>query len=667
VEAGDRLSVRVLNAALRDELMPAGRDGRTVLLDCDDEALAAAVARLPDAGDPETVLREVLHSVAPITSERGLRGVLRELKGPPDDLIILCACVLAASRMHSDERHHTSAYYARLCDLLGILPRDQHPAVAGFEAIPARFAALAEWAAREGRGRVMIPAHPSPSLVGVAISQTLLRRVDRDRLGTFFDRHRRQFDLGRDPLRLLRASVIRHQLTDPAQRLLYDEEFAEPLRAALETDYQAWDGTVLDDRGRRVVVGRLRLGLSPGRVTLNLSLPRSTVDTEIRGPDHETVHLPPPPREAMLPLSWLDCAVVGSVTASAADGHLVRVLPGPTMLFEVADSGFWLTAAAAEGEPVILLSCDPELVQRDWGRRRVHAPLPTGWVLICDVESGDLPEELRRAADEDQYEASAAVELFGGLPLELGVWMIDHPPALRSLLDEPVVIEAHGREEDWREIGELRPEEDFTLDAIAHRLGTQHVAVAGHEFSFELAERGLREKVGELGHRPRHEHLMRAGAISSGDARRYGDPRPVVCGATVDSAGLVGWRAPVTVRAQAPVHVIYGDGSVVVATPQPQPQWARQAQLPPGGSWAIPNGHDAVWLCVQSKSHPRVIALKADPVPLTDEVVDVVQWFDEMFAGAPVIERDAGNAEARWRELVHATAFGTEEELPSHG
>jgi hypothetical protein len=159
---------------------------------------------------------------------------------------------------------------------------------------------------------------------------------------------------------------------------------------------------------------------------------------------------------------------------------------------------------------------------------------------------------------------------------------------------------------------------------------------------------------------------MRAGAISDENARLYDDPRPVVCGATVDGAGEPGWQPPVTVRAQATVHVVYRDGHVMLAAPRPQPQWARQAQLPPGGSWAIPSGRDAVWLCVQSRTHPRVVALRSESVPLTDEVLDLAYWFGEHFPDAPVIDRGRGDGEARWRELVQAATI-EDEELPSRG
>jgi len=666
VEAADRLNVESLNDALLAELLPVGRGSSTVLLGCDDQALAAATARLGISGSPDAALRVALQSAGPITTELGLRRVLAALTEPPDDLIVLCVCVLAASRMHPDEQHSTHAYYGRLCEVLGIAPRDQWPAVAGFERTPARFQALAEWAASEGRGTIALPSHPTPALVGIPISQTLLRRVDRDRLGALFDRHRLALDRGRDPLRLLRADSIRHQLTAPAQRLLDRDDLDVPLRATLDAAYHAWDGTVMDERGRRIAAGTLRLGLSPGRVTLNLSLPHLEAAVELTGADGAEALLPAWPAELTLPAGWLSYASDGPVVAQAAHGQLVRVLPGPTMLFDAADTGFWLTAAAAEGSSVLVLTCAPDLATRDWGHRQARLPLPHGWVLICAVKAEELPEELREPARDDESENGRDIELVGGLALEGGVWLIDHPPLLRSRLEDPVVVEARSSDNAWRELGELEPDEPFSLAALAHRPGTHTVAVGGHEFVFELAQSGLRAGVGELAHRPRDLHLMRAGAVSQGDAERYGDPRPAVCGAAVDGAGDPAWQSPLTLRAQAIVHVLYSDGRVGVASPRPQPQWARQAQLPAHGSWPIPDGEQAVWLCVQSRTHPRVIALRAETVRLTDEVLDIAQWFGGAFADAPIIDRSGGGAEARWRELVDAARADTEE-LPAHG
>lgn len=648
------MSLQALTAALLEELLPAGRDGHTVLLGCDDRALRNACRRAGAAGDPAAVLRGALAEVAPLTLYGGLRGALNALREPPTDLAVLCACVLAASRMRADDQHATQAYYARLAELLGLPVHEPWPGVAGFERIPGRFAALARWLEhdeRGRRGRLALPRDPYPSLVGVPISQALLRRVDRDRLGVLFDRYHGALRIGRDPLRLLRGSSLRHELTAPAQRLLERPEMHEPLRAALLAAYQAWDGTVVDARGRRSRAGALRLGLSPGRMTLNVALPGLETAVEVSDPDGNELRLPPWPDELTLPAGCLAHAADGPALLSspAPDGPRVRALPGPLMLFDTADTGFWLTGTAGE-RPVIVLTCDPGVTGRDWGARRANVPLPASWALICDVTAAELPDELRDPAG-DEPTTAAPVSLEGGLRLEAGAWLIDHPPALVGNLGEPVpvdLVEADGRR---RQLGELLGDEPFALDAIAARQGTHTIEVAGQTFEIELAARGLRQGVGAFAHYPREPRLAFAGAVDADTAATWGPPDGVVCGAAIDDAGDPAWAPPVTVLAQGLVYAIRRDGTVTPHNQGPAPYWAHQAGLPPGGRWPIPDAETVVWACVQSRAYPRVLALRDEPVPPTDDVLDLA----ERFADAPVIDRGAGeDAPVRWRQLVDA-------------
>lgn len=651
MDPADRLTFATLGAALLDELLPANRDGQTVLLGCDDEALAAACARAGARGDPPLLLRHALAAMAPLTVDDGLRPLLDVLTGPPADLPVLCACVLAASRMRPDERHATQAYYARLAEVLGLPVRGAWPGVAGFERIPDRFRAFAGWLDRHEfgrRGRLALPTSPQPVLVGVPISQALLRRVDRDRLGGLFDRYRGALRIGRDPLRLLRTSAVRHELTAPVQRLLRRAELAEPLRAALEAAYQAWDGTVLDGRCRRLRAGSLRVGLSPGRATLNLSLPGLADSAPVRGPDGAARTIPAWPGELSLPTAWLVDAADGPVALATGSGPAIRALPGPLMLFDVADSGFWLTGTAGD-QPVIVLTCEPTFTARNWGTRRARVALPTGWALICDVSADELPSELRHLDGDEDLGDGGPVTLVGGLRLDAGVWLIDHPPHLAGDLDEPAAVDAVGPDGQRRQLGELLPDEPFALEAIAAQVGTHLIEVADQRFEIEIADRGLREGAGALAHYPRAPQLATAGAVDLDAAAAYGPPTLAVCGAAVDGAGDPSWCAPLTVRTQAPVHAIRRDGTVSVHAPGVAPHWARQAGLPPGGPWPIPNGDRVVWLCVQSRAHRRVLALRDEPVPPTDAVLDLA----DRFADAPVIDRsDTGNAAAHWQALV---------------
>ena len=650
------MTLTALNQALLSALLPAGAEGRAVLLGCDDLALHGAVTAAGlDAGDPVRVLRATLRAAAPVRRDSGIEGLLRALPAArrgdtPSDLALLCACVLAASRMSPDERHSTHAYYARLGEVLDVPLRATHPAVAGFEAIPGRFDALAVWMTgpQAGRrGRLIIPEEPWPRLVGVPISQAPLRAVDRDRLDVLFAAHGLALDLGRDPLRVLASHPVRHTLTAPAQRLMDDPPLHDTLRAALEAAYRAWDGTVADDRGRRVHAARLRLGLTPGRMTLNLRFKTAQDDLTARGPGGVTVTIPSG-GEGVLDLKLLAAAAGGPVDLAAPRRRRVRALPGPVLLFEPAHDGYWLTAAA-DSDPVIVLTCRPDLAGGDWGPRRARVPLPDGWALICDVDPSELPNELRLA--ERAAAAAGRVWLQGGLTLERrDVWLLDHPPLLCSIDSEPQPVSWHARGGAERDIGEVSAEQPLALDILADQPGVHHVIVGDRELVVELAEQGLRTGVGQLAHRPAAAALARSGAVSATDPALFGDPTPVVCGALVVGAPPPTYRPPLLIRARGGVQVIYRDGTVRPAPPATHPQWARQSGLPPTAGFEIPDPDQAVWLCVISRRHRRVIALTDADVPDTDDVLDLA----EAFADAPVIDRSPGGAQPRWQRLVDA-------------
>ncbi len=646
--------------ALLEQLLPARRAGRTVVLACDDEALAAAGERIGVAGDPLDDLRRSLAELGPLDRQRGLEPALAQLTGPPADLCVLCLCVLAASRMSPDERAATHAYYIRLAQVLDIGLREVHPKVAGMSAIPARFRALADWlrGPEQGRrGELALSEHSHLRLIWSPISQVLLRRVDRERLGRFFSLNERSLDLGRDPLRLLLGSPVRHELTGPAQTALRRGELAGPLRASIAAAYAAWDGTLLDERGERAVPAALRLGYSPGRATLNLSLPRAESEQILHGPDGPPLRVPPTPRECLLPLAWLAYARSGPVELRpAGEGPRVRALSGQTLLFGADETGFWQVDGAGE-EPVTVLTCDPQLTGGDWRSRLARCELPAGWQLIFDVEATDLPEELRRATATQRELGGADVWLCGGLALEeRTVFLSGHPPRVHGMLAEPAVVELLGPGEERRQVGELLPGEPFELDQLAGDPGSYRIEVSGSELCFELVGRGMREGVGRYALRPEQPALARAGAIDDAAAELLAPAGARVCGAAVDGRGTAGWRPPLCVRAQATVKAIDADGTVRVCRPPAQPQWARHAGISAGGPWEIPDGGETVWLCVASRQHPRVLAVRELDVEPTNPVLDLA----EDFAAAPVISRGVPGAPERWRALVEI-AFEDEE------
>ena len=548
--------------------------------------------------------------------------------------------------MDRDARFSTRAYYnARLCPLLGIEPQSGWPPVHGFDALVDLFDDLAAWLAEdEGgqRGLLALPDEiPAQRVVGVPVSQTLLRGRDRALLGSFFDERRSALDAGHDPLRLLRSWAGRGRLTGPANAQLDKPDFAASLRGAIAAAFAAWDGSLVDEDGSRALPCRLRLGVGAGRVTLNLTVPALAASVSAQSPGGP-VDLRPG-AETTLDLRLLDHASRGPVYLGLPDRTRVRALPGPTMMFDVGDAGMELTAAPTGDGSVWLLTCDRSLAANDWGvERLVAADLPAGWRLIADVDPDALPNRPTVAPPP----GVAGAWLQGGLALNDGAFLAGHPPAVDGDWEEPVTITLTGPESRDRQIGYLEPGEPRTLHETGG-VGSWAIIVGDeYELTFESVARGLREGVGALRHAPSHPALRLAGACAVDPA--FGDAGPTICGAVIEGDRPEPWRPPLTVRANATVRVIYRDGTVRACAPHQQPAWSRQIGLPAGEPWEIPDGADAVWLCVDSRSHPRVVAVADAQVVDTDEALDVA----DRFADALVIDRDGLGAAVRWAKLV---------------
>ena len=660
------MSLNAWNEALLELLLPAQqRPGAPVLLACDDEALRVCATRIGlGDGVPEACLVADLRAAHRITRERGMSGAIAAASewrpGPrprptPPFLAALCAAVVAASRMDRDERAPTHAYYVRLGDLLQIELLDEWPRVASFDAFVGLFDDLADWLAGDlqgARGCLALPGRSHHWVIDRPISQTPLRGRDRQLLGAFFHRYERSLRAGFDPLRLLRSWGGIERLTAPARRALHDAGIAAQVTSALRAAFAAWDGTLVDTDGRRLLPVRLRLGANLRAVTLNLSCPTLDTPAAATGPDGPLT-VAPDGQELVLPSHWLTLAASGPINLDLDAGARVRALPGPTMLFEVAENGMY-RVPAAQAEPVWLLTCDDQLAD-GWATTRVHgAPLPPGWRLIVDVAPDELPDELR-VPDVDEPQQFDTAALLGGLALGDGAFLLGHPPAVMHDLDEAVSLEIDGRY-----AGELYPGALRHLDDVAAEPGS-HIVWVGDtaELVFELATRGRREAIGSLRH-----HLAGPAGLAAGatDRRPAGIPEaPVVCGAAIEGDGNHPLPAPVMVRHNATVEVIYADGTVDAVAPPIASGWQSAVGINPGARWAISASERAVFLCVLSPSHRRVVALRAAEIPDTDAALALA---DE-FTGCEVIDRTPDGTGARaWARLVAmaAEAFYDEQE-----
>jgi hypothetical protein len=667
VGSGPQLTLADWHAALLDVLLPVGvNTGRPVLLACDDEAVRAAANHLGARTlDPAHAFIDCLQGAQPITATKGFAAALRAgaqfaraprpRHDPPPQFAALCACVLAASRMDYTGEHTAGLYYPLLGELLDVPLQADWLHIPGIDALIGTFDDVADWLRHDQgglRGDLQLPSSPGRRVVGRLVGQTLLRGRDRGMLGDFFWRYGRGLDAGWNPARLARGWGGRHRLTLPAQERVADRRLDRLLSAALRAAYRAWDGTRIDELGRRIWPVRLRLGANPRTIALHASVPGHEGPVHITGPDGAPFELAAHPQETVIPLSWLGDATDGPLRCQAAGG-LVEVLDSRTMLFELSDIGLQGVALAGD-QPVWALTCDPRLTGLSLPlARRHHAALPAAWSLLVNLTADELPEDLR-APDADPDPASDNdMDLIGGLALGLRTWLVDHPPALRSNLPEPALLRI-----DEREHGDLDPGEIRTLATIAPIPGTRRLDVGDvWEFELELAERGRREQIGTLRWDLGHPTLARHGAQDgTGPLAGVG---PTICGPLVDGTPL-DWRPPLLVRAQATVHTLHADGSVRVHAPLSAPAWARAARLmaaaprgPSSEPWEIPDDGTIVWMCIEHPRHPRAIAVRDLPLSPTDDVLDVA----DQFAAAAVVARTGVNetgATERWQALVAA-------------
>jgi len=368
--------------ALADTLLPAEVSaGRLVRLNCDDAAVGEAARQL-GIGRARAVQELVacLHAEGTVSAGGGVRALARATGGnPPRYLSGLALLVLAASRMAPGEDNTMAAYYLRLADLLGIPLRDTHPGVVGVPELVARFSDLAAWLEGDQagtRGLLDIPEHLHPSIVGLPISQALLRAGDRNVLGAFFERTSRLIDAGWDPVHQLRQWGGRHDLSAPLQQLLERTELHASLAGALRAARRAWDGSTVDADGRCLLAGQLALHLPPLPFTISVTVPPLSETVAVSGPGGQQIELDAQ-TPAAVPVDWLRTAEDGPVIVAAGEER-IRVLSGPTMLFEVTQLGVGAVAVAAE-DPVWVLTCEQSLIDACPPETRYRVPLPAGW------------------------------------------------------------------------------------------------------------------------------------------------------------------------------------------------------------------------------------------------------------------------------------------------
>jgi hypothetical protein len=248
--------------------------------------------------------------------------------------------------------------------------------------------------------------------------------------------------------------------------------------------------------------------------------------------------------------------------------------------------------------------------------------LPAGWTLLAAVDPTRLPADLREQERADRPD----LELTGGLRLGERTYLAGYAPMLvAGAIEESLPVTVDGEA-----VGKIGPYGQLELHGLG--LGAHTVDADVVRFAFELASRGVRAGIGELRWDIGDPPLYRNGATLPGRGGRNG-VGPWVHGAVLEGVERPPAQRSLLLRTNAPVFVLYRDGSVQACS-RSQPQgWQRQVGLDrPGLVWAVPDGEYAEWVAVAGAA-PRMLRVGSGAVAISDAVADVVA----RYAAAPVL------------------------------
>lgn len=260
------------NRALAERFFRPDCAGRPVYLSVDDDEVNALADRV--ATREQNAAESLAHAIRREFSSSASFGLYANFlfaasgwrkskrREPPPCIALLGLAVLAGSRMASDLRAGVAShnYYARYNELIGRPPDSGQPP--GFDGLGRLWQDLDRWLEEDrGRelGRSTIRSHPTLTHIGYPISQCLLRESDRRRLTEFFRA------VGLEPGDEITKGELFTYLRNWArpgcglsaagvsviQRA--SDTVADEIGEIVRAEFSAWQGEVLDERGRRRV------------------------------------------------------------------------------------------------------------------------------------------------------------------------------------------------------------------------------------------------------------------------------------------------------------------------------------------------------------------------------------------------------------------------------
>ena len=258
------------NLALADHFFRSDCAGRPVYLSVDDEELAEFGGRL--GIEKQQAVESLVTAIRREFSSSPSYGLYAEFFkatrewrragaiGPPPYLALHALAVLAGSRMARESSAGVAShnYYARYNELIGRPADSGQPP--GFDDLGRLWEDLHHWLQedrQERLGQSTVRRHPTLAHIGYPISQCLLREADRRRLTEFFRA------IGLEPGDEISASELftylrnwTHAgcgLSTPAIEVIQGaaDSVADEIAEIVKGEFTAWQGELLDERGRR--------------------------------------------------------------------------------------------------------------------------------------------------------------------------------------------------------------------------------------------------------------------------------------------------------------------------------------------------------------------------------------------------------------------------------
>lgn len=615
------------NTALDERLFTRDQQGLPVYVDCDLELLSACAADLGLTGDGLQLLVDAVRPTLGVEEGPALaqhdqrfkrwrrlitrstptaRRASAEDVPPPPVLALLAVLVIAAGQMGADADMAANAYYPRLNALLGLDDRQGQRLRSRFPATEQYWAGLNNYLAHyEGEFGLPTAYALGHRYVGIPQSQALIRATDRNRLTTFFG----TFGLApgsemvaADLERLLDAwiSVTPTPVSSNLSRLWKSGKARERVSGVVAIELAAWDGRFRDAEGEGSTRGDLALTALVrqqfGRKAVELSFaarfPTLTASTVLEVASAEgspAIGVVPAAggRVRPVPGTRLDPnSLVGSqMELRDLDGDQVvtrrprrlvplrrdellgvlseidRVQLADDTVLLVRDEGALpekvLAVLETYGHYGTVYSSEPT------GEQTSLAGMPTGWLLIDDVQLYAIPQDIRSLDLQALVPISTAqLNLSGGLkmPGRVRKWSSLHPPEVRAVVGDAEKISV-----TLTDLGEERTElERWSVNGSAIAIPLEGLELENGDYELELSVNGEPISVTTLRLRsgaapdlvsweqsPRLNYDLHASAlavVSADEQAAEGSPL------LVDGPNALGEAA----RQLAPVHCVEG-------------------------------------------------------------------------------------------------------------